>query len=320
MNWQEKVQQGITPTLEELPDLPGQRTQEAIAHAGTPEQVQQLTLLIKAHKLAGGQVIDEEPTEKGKEYLRKLNTPSQQGTEEQIRRRGLAFFRSSKRKEQKPQEVTYELTRAVLWDYYRAMVIEKDGWDPNKQLKMKDEAKKTFRNFTHWLIGSRAGEWDVSKSLFLWGDLGCGKSTLVKAGRKVLAFYKREFGWSRYAYNFISFAEVFTRVQTEQDLSDFNKMAKGNWALDELRLEHLKFKYYGNDLQLVQNLLTARYNGWEDQQERTILTSNINPKHLNQVFINAAGEPDQILLHRMQQQYHFEQLINFNFRNPKHRL
>jgi energy-coupling factor transporter ATP-binding protein EcfA2 len=320
MDWKERIAEGEIVPMEELPDLPSERIQNKIAHAGTPDQIQNLTLLIKAHKLAGGGSLEEEPSEKGLEYLKKLNTPSQEGTEEQIKARAMAFFRGGSRDNQRPEQITYELTRSILWRYYKAMVIEKDGYAPDKKLKMKDQAAATFKNFTHWLIGSRDGGWNPSKCLYLWGDLGCGKSTLIKAGRKVMAFYKREFQWSALSYDFISFAEVFTRVQTEQDLRDFSRTAKGNWALDELRAEHLAFKYYGNDLQLVQNLLTARYNGWEDRQERTIITSNIDPNNLASVFKNSAGEPDQILLHRMQQQYHFEELVNYNFRNPKHRL
>ena len=210
----------------------------------------------------------------------------------------------------KPEGITFDNVKHIFWQYFKQIVKRETG----KEIQYSDLDQYTIeviKNYIHWLIGSKGGKLDPKKSIYLYGPLGVGKSTIAETGYLVLMYLKYRTDWGNRCYKFISMDELFLETYTEQSLDKIGKVAKGSWCLDELREKHLTYKHYGNEFYILSDILTARHNLWKRNGTNTIITSNIPPGRLNTVL------DDERLMDRIKQQYEIVELLGKNKRHLK---
>lgn len=190
-------------------------------------------------------------------------------------------------------QVGIQSAKDLLWRIYRDLVFAETG---KKLTTLEPQQIPVFRNFVHWLILDEEGEWDIRKSLYVWGDLGVGKTTMVKAGQLLMQHYADRLRWTPRHFNFTTMADIFREAVATKNLGVMERLKSGVWAIDEIREEHLSIKHFGNDIQIIPMILEDRHNAWK-RGTATILTSNIPPKRLKQVL------NDDRLHDRIRQQY-----------------
>lgn len=201
-------------------------------------------------------------------------------------------------------QVGLQSAKDLLWRIYRDLVFAETG---RKITTLEDNQIPIFRNFTQWLILDEEGEWDIRKSIYLWGDLGVGKTSLIKAGQLLMHHYADRLRWTPRHYNFTTMSDIFREMVATKNLSVMERIKSGLWAIDELREEHLSIKHFGNDIQVIPMILEDRHNLWK-QGIPTILTSNIPPKRLGEVL------NDDRIFDRVRQQYEIVHLAGKNKR------
>ena len=129
-----------------------------------------------------------------------------------------------------------------------------------------------------WLKG---GMLDFSKGLLLWGELGTGKSTLLRGLRHYCGkINKMCFGCNNehIGFRFTSAIEI-ALLYAEKGMNGIAQFTDreymGNLAIDELGREPTDSKHYGTNINVIQTILQLRY---EVRREHiTHVTTNLNP-------------------------------------------
>lgn len=205
----------------------------------------------------------------------------------------------------------YDYMASLFWSYYKLIVKRETG----KDIKPSDVEPSQIgfiKKYIHWLLGEEVENgFDVRKSIYIWGDLGIGKTTIALAGHYTMQKMKAEFYQIQMDYEFVSMDELFLETYTTDSLLKIGMLARGFWCMDELKERHLKYKHYGNDFYILSDILTARHNLWKRGGVQTIITSNINPKELEPTL------SDDRLFDRIMQQYQSMKLEGTNKRKIK---
>lgn len=134
-------------------------------------------------------------------------------------------------------------------------------------------------NYAHGI-----GSLNPQKGLWIFGEIGTGKTTLIK----ILAEYQRTMGRGFKCVNCSTIASQYAsqgiESLDEHTFSDVNQKAfdaKGNQvneksvekAFDELGRETVPARYFGNELNVMQYIFQLRYN----LKLKTHATSNLKP-------------------------------------------
>jgi len=305
--------------------IPPGHIQEMIRKTGSPEQIAELEAKLEA----AGQAPANKNTKQATAYLQANATPPEaDNSPETIKKLAELFIaRKIKGPAGRPPEVTYKLTRSILWYYYCQIVLKESAIDlaaraREKKKVLDGNVPLVFECFTYWLMGEPRPEdkgpgFDPEKSLVFWGDLGVGKSTLARAGQAVLAFYRQRFKWDARYYRLVSMDELFLETIATQNLDELREFRYGNWCLDELKEKHFTYKHYGNDIPLINTILLARHELWKRERLRTIITTNIAKAR----FVNSPSVfDDERLESRIAQEYELVEMRGPNWRKPGNRL
>lgn len=276
--------------------MPNGRKMEHILRYGTPEQIATIEAQAAEYRRQNPSVKIVHKEKEAKEKKSEL-----QKSMDYIKR-------NTEPKSDKPKEITFDSVKGIFWEFHKQVVFRETGLE----LKISEMEGKTIefsKNFIKWLIGDSTGLFDPKKSLYMWGALGVGKSTLAEVGYMFMSYLKYRTNWTSRHYEFISMDELFLEMYTTASLDKIGKLAKGFWCLDELREKHLSYKHYGNNFNILADILAARHNLWKHTGTNTIITANIPPDKLDAVFDDAR------LMDRIKQQYVTYELIGSNKRN-----
>ena len=126
------------------------------------------------------------------------------------------------------------------------------------------------------------------KGLLIAGPIGCGKSSLA---RLISYFFPRETQYQIKPTREIAF-------EFEKDgFSVINQYSKGSffrlgnylipkvWCFDDLGLEQTP-KYYGNDCNVMAEILLARYDLFVSKRMMTHITTNLSASELESIYGN----------------------------------
>lgn len=130
---------------------------------------------------------------------------------------------------------------------------------------VRDEMKDTYADIFDWCIASPESRYDPDRGLWLWGDIGTGKTTMleiVKEFCKIVRPYD-DIDGSGYLvpYSF----RISNAIQVCGEFSRFGYdgletfIQSGRQAFDELGSEAMPTSYFGTVENVFQYLLQRRY-------------------------------------------------------------
>lgn len=145
------------------------------------------------------------------------------------------------------------------------------------------EVAKNNRELVNELYFYAHGEgiFDSNKGLWFYGDVGTGKSTLMK----IIAEYQRKLSRGFKCVNSASLAAGYASFGlTALDESTYNENSRGinpvERGFDEVGREPIPAKHYGNELNVMQYILQIRY----DLKVKTHITTNITPESIEKMY------------------------------------
>lgn len=144
-----------------------------------------------------------------------------------------------------------------------------------------DERNKAVLSAIYNWVWGRQGVLDPSKGLLLWGDLGVGKSVLLRGLQKYEGKINRMcFGYnnSKLGFKFTSATEI-ALLYAEKGMDGISRFTDrermGDLAIDEVGKEPTDAKHYGTGINVIQIILQLRY---EVRREFiTHMTTNLDP-------------------------------------------
>lgn len=132
---------------------------------------------------------------------------------------------------------------------------------------VREEFKDNISKVFDYAIGYPHEGINLSKGLWLAGDVGTGKSTLLEIVRRFvklnLTLEPTEFGQSEKMFVITNAAKACLWYSDEANggLAAIERLTNGNRAFDELGSEPEKAKYFGTELNVMQQILQTRYDG-----------------------------------------------------------
>lgn len=183
-----------------------------------------------------------------------------------------------------------------------------------KHLKMLliDTAKKNIPNFKidvsnkaiianlfNYFLGLK-GEYDVYKGLWLMGDVGTGKSSLMN----VFSIFMRD--CFRNGFKVYICSKVSNDYAINGDLDPYTYNMNGysgvpvEMCFDELGRETIPANHFGQKLNVLQHILHIRYSLWQVDKLRTFITTNCDPEDINELY---DGENDKFISDRIKEMF-----------------
>lgn len=168
-----------------------------------------------------------------------------------------------------PQSMDYETARKIVWAICtdKARVLQKDF--------IVDAANRAvIQNLIRYFINDPACEWNLNKGLFIFGDVGRGKTFLFQVMQVFAAAARLE----HRNFGFQICSDIVDEVLTVGE-SAMARHFRGqrDVCFDDLGQEPAVIKRYGNDLSVMERILTKRYSAYVAGKCITHITSNLTP-------------------------------------------
>ena len=125
---------------------------------------------------------------------------------------------------------------------------------------------------------------DLSKGILLSGPVGCGKTTLMTLMRNAA---KQNNNFIMKTCRDISFEFIKEGYQTIQKYSNGNNSYNEykNYCFDDLGVE-TNLKYYGNECNVMAEIILSRYDIFISKQVITHITSNLSATEIESAYGN----------------------------------
>lgn len=134
-----------------------------------------------------------------------------------------------------------------------------------------ENALPVYMKTALYLLGHGEGL-DVAKGLYIWGRVGCGKTTVMKVCGVFAQIYCKGNG-----HRMLHCHDAAHNYQAKGSVV-FEEEAIGTLCFDELGSEPPVTGYYGTPLAVMAMHIEKRYRVWVNQGRWTHFTSNFNLK------------------------------------------
>lgn len=180
----------------------------------------------------------------------------------------------------------------------------------NKKFTLPDEMKPTVNELFKWCM-RLPGELDPQKGLWLWGDIGTGKSTMIRIINDFACLVRPEekIGYNVHALPFCIYIRkamtICDAYQREGANGIYQYTVKDRLCIDDLGAENPLTTYYGTPNNVIGDLLCRRYDRLDHYQ--TFVTTNISPEQIAEIY----GER---VYDRCGEMFNFVRFAGYSFR------
>lgn len=157
--------------------------------------------------------------------------------------------------------------------------------------KVSQGDRELYNSIFQWCIMNPKSSLDINKGLFLWGDIGVGKTTILKVVRQFCRIPgirpPKAIGISIGAPYSFAIKSVHTILSDYQEkassLSDYADCAY--LAIDDIGAETREVNRFGTVKNVIDELIQRRYDRYCANKEFTThLTANIRPEKISNQY------------------------------------
>lgn len=150
-----------------------------------------------------------------------------------------------------------------------------------------EEMKPLVANIFDWCLGA-GGKYDPDKGLWLWGEVGTGKSTMLRIVRRFCQEYRHPADYGRggvelpYWYRIHRATDICDSYAREGAASFDRYVNDAKMAIDDLGTEARVTGHYGTPANVIAEVLLRRYD--VRQWGFTHVTTNLSPAQIAEVY------------------------------------
>lgn len=174
---------------------------------------------------------------------------------------------------------------------------------------IREEMKPAYNDILHWAVMDYAGNLDPDKGLLLWGDIGTGKSTMLRIIRNFCGDVRPIVDGKRYSFGITNVIDVCADYADESSGGGYRAIRRyienPRQAFDELGSETVPTGRYGNFENVMQYIFQSRYDNRNHQF--THATTNLTVDQIRDVY-------DERIYDRFKEMFNFVALRGKTFR------
>lgn len=174
---------------------------------------------------------------------------------------------------------------------------------------IRDELKAAYNDILHWAVMDYTGNLDPDKGLLLWGDIGTGKSTMLRIIREFCGMVRPPVDGHRYSFRITNVIDVCADYADESSGGGYRGIRQyiesPRQAFDELGSETVPTGRYGNFENVMQYIFQSRYDNRHHQF--THATTNLTVDQIRDVY-------DERIYDRFKEMFNFVALRGKTFR------
>ncbi|HEY4786645.1 MAG TPA: hypothetical protein VIH57_11375 [Bacteroidales bacterium] len=122
----------------------------------------------------------------------------------------------------------------------------------------------------------------LRKGILLSGPVGCGKTSLMNLVKLVLPQEQRYIVKSCREVSFEFIQDGYTVIR-KYSIHSFNKDIPKTYCFDDLGTEN-NLKYYGNDCNVMAEILLSRYDLFVNRRMLTHITTNLSSSEIEELY------------------------------------
>lgn len=177
----------------------------------------------------------------------------------------------------------------------------------------RDDHKMVINNIFNWCIKVK-GNLDINKGLWLFGNIGTGKSTLLAIVKEFCKEYRGQYysleykAYKPYTYRITNVIDVCGAYQRD-GYNGIDIFVNGQCqAFDEIGSESIPMGHFGTAENVMQYILQRRYDHYKSADTYiTHATSNLSPEQI----IERYGER---IYDRCREMFNFVPILGASFR------
>ena len=150
------------------------------------------------------------------------------------------------------------------------------------QFEIDGENREVFTDLFYWAIKDYSGRYDPDKGLFIWGDIGTGKTTLLELVRLFTRYVRRPVDSELWTFPLFPATEVSASYSKRGVAGLDEYLAYTRVGFDDLGLEPRPSRYYGDTLNVFERVLQQRSRFGSDGA--WFATTNMRPEQIRDFY------------------------------------
>jgi len=165
--------------------------------------------------------------------------------------------------------------KKLVWGVLQQIMKSED-----REFESNRHNKVIIQNLILYFLGDKRCKWDLKKGLFFFGDVGLGKSLMMKIF-KVLA---DTLDIDHHKFRFVVTTDIYDRIVKHKNPAILQEYYSGNICFDDLGDEPVYYQHYANTVQLMASILSKRERAFKDGKLITHITSNLTPDDIEKRY------------------------------------
>lgn len=191
--------------------------------------------------------------------------------------------------------ISFDDAKQILW-----AIILQDQQQRGYKYEFSDHLKSVIPDMILYFIGDPSGKLDTSKGLYLWGNVGRGKTQLFQ----FFSVFTKAIKFNQ--FDITSSKKIVYDISKESSTAGLEYYFTRCVCFDDLGFEEKGYKHFGNELKVMETILEQRYN----KRIRTHATSNVPPDQLHKFY-------DERIVSRCSEIFNFVKIDGVDHRKEK---
>lgn len=261
-------------------------------HARTLEQMRESEK--KYRQRHQGEDGPREPlTEEQKEYSRKITASIEAESDFSLSGLMACAFRQSKQKIIIPYEVPIEDSKKLF-----IAIMERELSVNNQQFIIENANKDKLSELVKYFTGHET-KLNPNKGIYLYGPVGRGKTLIMQSLMVMCSTIENKLAgagkrYTEHRFQIRNAKSIVNELAENRKPEAMKRYYSGAWCIDDLGAED-SYKLYGNELNVVGDIIIERYQRYQQSGLLTHATSNVMPEEWRTKY----GDRVESRLHEM---------------------